>query len=47
MYLMAGLLIVGAVCNFLVTPVDPRHHQPEFAAANRGKPTRPIDPKAQ
>jgi MFS family permease len=28
MYLMAGLLILGAVCNFLVTPVDPRHHLP-------------------
>jgi MFS family permease len=28
MYLMAGLLILGAVCNFMVTPVDPRHHQP-------------------
>jgi MFS family permease len=26
MFLMAGLLILGAVCNFLVTPVDPRHH---------------------
>ena len=26
LYLMAVLLLVGAVCNFLVTPVDPRHH---------------------
>ncbi|HEV2968652.1 MAG TPA: OFA family MFS transporter [Pirellulales bacterium] len=26
MYLMAGLLLIGAVCNFLVTAVDPRHH---------------------
>ena len=25
-YVMAGLLIVGAICNFLVTPVDSRHH---------------------
>lgn len=28
MYLMAGLLLIGAVANFLVTPVDPRHHVP-------------------
>jgi MFS family permease len=26
MYLMAGLLVAGAVCNFLITPVDPSHH---------------------
>ena len=26
MYIMAGLLIVGAVCNFLVKPVDERFH---------------------
>jgi MFS family permease len=26
MYLMAGLLLVGLVCNLLVRPVDPRHH---------------------
>ena len=26
MYLMAGLLIVGAICNFLVKQVDARHH---------------------
>jgi MFS family permease len=26
MYLMCGLLLVAAVCNFLVTPVDPRYH---------------------
>jgi MFS family permease len=25
MYLLAGLLLVGAVCNFFITPVDPRH----------------------
>ena len=28
MYLMAGLLLVGLVCNLLVRPVDPRHHVP-------------------
>jgi MFS family permease len=26
MYLMAGILLVGLVCNLLVRPVDPRHH---------------------
>ena len=31
MYIMAGLLIVGAICNFLVTPVDARHHDIESA----------------
>ncbi len=29
MYLMAGLLVIGAVCNFLVTPVHDRHHHVE------------------
>jgi len=29
MYIMAGLLVVGAVCNALVRPVDPRHHLEE------------------
>ncbi|MEM7372103.1 MAG: OFA family MFS transporter [Bacteroidota bacterium] len=27
MYIMAGLLIVGFICNFLVSPVDERHFQ--------------------
>ncbi|HEY2148228.1 MAG TPA: OFA family MFS transporter [Pirellulales bacterium] len=26
MYLVAGLLLVGAICNFLVTPVNTRYH---------------------
>ena len=26
MYIMAGLLVVGFVCNALVTPVDAKHH---------------------
>jgi MFS family permease len=44
MYLMAGLLILGTACNFLVTPVDPRHHlphQPELADPIRGESARP------
>jgi MFS family permease len=28
MLLMAGLLLVGLVCNLLVRPVDARHHAP-------------------
>jgi MFS family permease len=26
MYVMAGLLVVGAVCNLMIRAVDPRHH---------------------
>ncbi len=26
MYLMVGLLLVGAICNFLIRAVHPRHH---------------------
>jgi MFS family permease len=35
MYLMAGLLIVGLVCNLLVGPVAERHHHREPAHADR------------
>ena len=31
MYLMAGLLLVGLVCNLLVRPVDERFHHREAA----------------
>ena len=31
MYIMAGLLVLGAVCNFLVRPVHARHHYREPA----------------
>ena len=34
MYLMAGLLLIGFLCNLLVRPVDARHHyQPSRGAA--------------
>jgi len=33
MYLMAGLLLAGLVCNLLVRPVDERHHHPEAQPA--------------
>jgi hypothetical protein len=26
MYLMAGLLFIGLICNLLVRPVNPKHH---------------------
>ncbi len=35
MYLMAGLLMVGLVCNILVGPVAERHHHREPAHADR------------
>jgi MFS family permease len=28
LYIMAGILMVGFVCNLFVRPVDPRHHAP-------------------
>jgi MFS family permease len=35
MYVMAGLLLLGLVCNLLVRPVDARHHAPQAAGADR------------
>jgi hypothetical protein len=32
MYIMAGLLLIGFVCNLLVRPVDSGHHHTEAAA---------------
>jgi MFS family permease len=32
LYIMAGILIVGLICNLLVTSVDPRHHAKEVGA---------------
>ncbi len=32
MYLMAGLLLVGLVCNLLVRPVDPQFHHPDSSS---------------
>jgi hypothetical protein len=28
MYLMAGLLVVGFLCNLFIRPVHERHHMP-------------------
>jgi MFS family permease len=34
LYIMAGILLVGLVCNLCVRPVDPRHHASETGAAD-------------
>ena len=40
MYLMAGLLVLGALFNFLVRPVHPRHHYtPPDAPPDLAKPS--------
>ncbi|HEX5832175.1 MAG TPA: OFA family MFS transporter [Gemmatimonadaceae bacterium] len=41
MYLMAGLLVIGFVCNLAVRPVHPRHHVPP---PDRG--VTPVDTEA-
>jgi len=33
MYIMAGLLLLGAICNYLVSPVDTRFHESSAAPA--------------
>jgi MFS family permease len=42
MYIMAGLLVVGFVCNLLVTAVDSRFH--EAASRDPGRATEPATP---
>jgi MFS family permease len=44
LYLMAALLLVGAVCNFLVTPVNARHHFQPPAGAGKETSGRPSVP---
>jgi MFS family permease len=39
MYLMCGLLLIAAVCNFFVSPVDPSHH---MAGATGYAPGTPV-----
>ncbi|MGC9271137.1 L-lactate MFS transporter [Acidiphilium sp.] len=33
LYIMAGLLLIGALCNALITPVDAQHHEAIASAA--------------
>jgi hypothetical protein len=43
MYILAGLLAVGFLCNWLVKPVDPKHHMtPEQLAASSNPTPRPT-----
>jgi MFS family permease len=43
MYILAGLLAVGFLCNWLVKPVDPKHHMtPEELAASANPASRPT-----
>jgi len=35
-YIMAGILLAGLICNLLVRPVDPRHHAAEAGAPAAG-----------
>jgi MFS family permease len=44
MYILAGLLLIGFVCNFLVRPVHEKHHMPADVAAApiSDKPNAPV-----
>ena len=48
MYIMAGLLMLGFICNLLVRAVHDRHHLPhdalDAAAASKAKPLAPQHP---
>lgn len=37
MYIMAGLLVVGFICNMFIKPVDPKHHMAEDGVKPTGK----------
>jgi hypothetical protein len=34
MYVLAGMLLLGLLCNLLIRPVDPKHHMTEEQLAN-------------
>jgi MFS family permease len=40
MYILAGLLAAGFLCNWLVRPVDPKHHMTPDQLATGANPTR-------
>lgn len=42
MYIMAGLLVIGLICNLMVKPVDARHHYQEPEAAPTPKPAKEM-----
>jgi MFS family permease len=43
MYVLAGMLIVGLICNALIKPVDPRHHMRVEPAPARDSPELGAD----
>jgi MFS family permease len=49
MYIMAGLLVIGFICNLLVNPVNPKHHYvaertgDELAPGYPPRPTIPVE----
>jgi hypothetical protein len=42
MYIMAGLLLVGFLCNYFMTPVDRRHHLDEQGDLKPQDTARPL-----
>jgi len=46
MYLMAGLLVVGLICNLLVRPVDASFHDKGTDSGARSTPSTRTDPIA-
>jgi hypothetical protein len=40
MYVLAGLLVVGFLCNLAVRPVDPRHYMADSDASVAAPPVR-------
>ena len=43
MYVLAGMLLLGLLCNLLMRPVDPKHHMTEeqIAKERTASPARP------
>jgi phytoene dehydrogenase-like protein len=43
MYVLAGMLLLGLLCNLLIRPVDPKHHMTEeqLAKERAAAPARP------
>jgi MFS family permease len=46
MYVLAALLAAGFVCNWLVRPVDPKHHAPEEGPVKQAAATGPSAARA-
>ena len=48
MYVLAGMLLLGLLCNLLIRPVDPRYHMTEeqLAKERATSPSRSSAPSA-